>query len=266
MNFPKYIESFRKIMELKNYSKNTISNYTFQAERFLREAEMFTEPAKINEKFIIDYLLQFKSYNTNKHAQCALRLFYKTVIKQPKKFKFVPYPKKVKSLPLVIDKEFLLSKINEIENLKHKAIITLAYSTGMRVSEVCNLLISDIDSKRMIITIRHSKGRKDRIVALSKNVLDILRLYFKKYKPKKYLFNGQFSEQYTHTFCNKLIKKYIGNDYHFHTLRHSNATALLESGTDLRIIQKHLGHSSSKTTEIYTHVSTNILQKMALPI
>jgi site-specific recombinase XerD len=159
-----------------------------------------------------------------------------------------------------------LDSINKIQNKKHKAIIALAYSTGMRVSEVCNLLISDIDSKRMIITIRQSKGKKDRIVALTSKVLEILRIYFKDYKPKEFLFNGQFEPQYSHRSCNEIVKKYLGKDYHFHLLRHSNATALLEAGTDLRIIQKHLGHASSKTTEIYTHVSTNLLHAMALPI
>ena len=93
-----------------------------------------------------------------------------------------------------------------------------------------------------------------------------MRIYFTEYRPKEYLFNGQFHLQYSHTSCNQIVKKYLGNEFHFHLLRHSNATALLEAGTDIRIIQKHLGHSSSKTTEIYTHVSTNILSKMALPI
>jgi site-specific recombinase XerD len=160
----------------------------------------------------------------------------------------------------------VLDQIEKIQNKKHKAIIALAYSTGMRVSEVCNLLITDIDSKRMIITIRQSKGRKDRIVALSQKVLEILREYFKEYKPKEYLFNGQFENYYSPRSCNQIVKQYLGKEFHFHQLRHSNATALLEAGTDLRIIQKHLGHASSKTTEIYTHVSTNLLQSMALPI
>lgn len=118
----------------------------------------------------------------------------------------------------------------------------------------------------MIITIRQSKGRKDRIVALSQKVLELLREYFTEYKPKEYLFNGQFDLQYSPTSCNAIVKQYLGKEYHFHLLRHSNATALLEAGTDLRIIQTHLGHSSSKTTEIYCHVATSTLQKMALPI
>jgi site-specific recombinase XerD len=118
----------------------------------------------------------------------------------------------------------------------------------------------------MLIHIKNAKGRKDRIVPLSQTVLDLLRLYYKKYKPTKYLFNGQNSEQYSIGSCQKIYKKYIDSESSIHTLRHSSATALLENGTDLRVIQKILGHSNVKTTEIYTHVSKNILQKVALAI
>ena len=267
MEIPKYLELYRKELVLKNYSENTIKNYVSQVDLFLRNYNgVFTEPSKINESAIKNWLLQFKTRNSMCHSISALKLFYKSVIKQPLKFKHIEYPRTERKLPQIIEKEFLLDSIAKITNAKHKAIIALAYSTGMRVSEVCNLKISDIDSKRMVITIRQSKGRKDRIVGLSEKILDILRVYFIEYKPKEYLFNGQFDSQYSHTSCNQIVKKYLGKEYHFHLLRHSNATALLEAGTDLRIIQKHLGHSSSKTTEVYTHVSTNILSKMALPI
>jgi site-specific recombinase XerD len=257
MNIPKYIELYRKELRLKNYSDNTIKNYSCQVELFLRDQEkVFTEPSKVNEA----------ARNAMCHALSAIKLFYEKVVKQPMKFRYIQYPRTEKKLPQIIEKEFLLDRILKIENSKHKAIISLAYSTGMRVSEVCNLKIADIDSKRMIITIRQFKGRKDRIVALSAKILEILRVYFTEYHPKEYLFNGQFDLQYSATSCNQIVKKYLGKEYHFHLLRHSNATALLEAGTDLRIIQKHLGHASSKTTEIYTHVSTAILQNMALPI
>lgn len=118
----------------------------------------------------------------------------------------------------------------------------------------------------MIINIYQGKGKKDRIVPLSENILNLLRQYYKQYKPKQFLFNGQNNSQYSPESCNKIVKKYLGNEYHFHLLRHSCFTTLLESGTDLRIIQKLAGHSSSKTTEIYTHVSTNLLSKINLPI
>lgn len=267
MNIPKYAELFRKELLLKNYAKSSIDNYVSQVMKFMSDmSERFTEPAKVNESEIKTWLLKSNSVNGMKHRLSALKLFYKMVVRQPMKFKYIEYPKAQKRLPQVIDKEYLVFCINNIKNLKHKAIIMVAYSTGMRVSEICNLLITDIDSKRMVITIRQAKGRKDRIAPLSENVLKTLREYFKSYKPKNYLFNGQSSNQYTAKSCNQIVKQNIGNSYHFHQLRHSNATALLESGTDLRIIQKLLGHASSKTTEIYTHVSTNIISRVSTPI
>jgi site-specific recombinase XerD len=228
--------------------------------------ETFTEPSKINEAAIKTWLLQFKTRNAMAHSISALKLFYKMVIKQPMKFKYIEYPRSEKKLPKIIEKEFLLSQLDKITNSKHKALLTMTYSTGMRVSEVINLLISDIDSKRMVIFIRNSKGNKDRIVPLSQKVLDLLRIYFIEYQPKEYLFNGQFDLQYSATSCNQLVKKYIGKEYHMHLLRHSNATALLEAGTDLRYIQQHLGHANVKTTEVYCPVSTAMLSKLNLPV
>jgi len=137
---------------------------------------------------------------------------------------------------------------------------------GLRVSEVISLKIEDIDSKRMIIHIKNAKGRKDRVVPLSQKVLELLREYFKQYRPKEYLFNGQNSLKYSSSSCNQIVKKYLGEKYHIHQLRHSCATNLLENGTDLKIIQKILGHSNVKTTEIYTHVSNQLLSKVNLPI
>ena len=156
--------------------------------------------------------------------------------------------------------------MSKIENIKHRALLTLTFSVGLRVSEIVNLKIEDIDSKRMLIHIKNAKGRKDRIVPLSQNVLTILRDYFTQYKPKEYMFNGQNSTQYSIGSCQKLYKKYIDPTGHIHTLRHSCFTNLLESGTDLRVIQNIAGHSNVKTTEIYTHVSNQLLNKVNLPI
>ena len=267
MNIGKYIELYSEDLKLKNYSKNTIKNYTNQVKCFLEYFNnIATKPSEISEKQIKEWLLLAKSVNGRKHRISAVKLFYKFTGKQPLKFRHIEYPKSEKKLPQVIEKEFLLDRISKIQNKKHKAIIALAYSTGMRVSEVCNLKIEDIDSKRMIINVRQAKGRKDRIVALSSTILEILRNYFKEFKPKVFLFNGQFNLQYSHRSCNQIVKHYLGKDYHFHLLRHSCFTALLEAGTDLRLIQKVAGHSSSKTTEIYTHVSTASISKIALPI
>jgi len=263
MNIPKYVEMYRKDLKLKNYSDNTIKNYVVQVDMFLRHQEKyFTEPSKINESSIKNWLLQFKTRNSMCHSISALKLFYKLTIKQPLKFRHIEYPKSEKKLPQIIESEFLKDRIFKIKNLKHRAIIMLGYSCGLRVSEVINLKIEDVDSKRMIINIRNAKGRKDRIVVLSKMMLETLRNYFKKYRPKLFLFNGQFDLQYSSQSCNEIVKKYLGKSYHFHLLRHSHATTMLESGVEMTIIQKLLGHSSIKTTQIYGHVSTRLLSKV----
>jgi site-specific recombinase XerD len=267
MNIGKYVQLYSEDLRFKNYSENTIKNYANQVELFLKYfQDVATKPSEISESKIKEWLMLANSINGRKHRLSAVKLFYKITGKQPLKFKHIEYPKSERKLPKIIDKSHILASIESIENIKHKAIIMLAYSTGMRVSEVCNLEIKDIDSKRMIITINQAKGRKDRIVPLSIKVLEVLRQYFIEYQPKQYLFNGQFDLHYSTTSCNQIVKKYLGKDYHFHQLRHSNATALLESGTDLRIIQKLLGHSSSKTTEIYTHVSTALINRVQTPI
>lgn len=134
MNIPKYTQSFRNELTLKNYSFNTIKNYVSQVEYFLKHhQDKFTEPAKINETTIKKWLLQFKTRNAMCHAISAIKLFYIAVIKQPKKFEYIQYPRSEKTLPIIIEKQFLLDQITKIENIKHKAIIMLAYSTGMRV-------------------------------------------------------------------------------------------------------------------------------------
>lgn len=267
MNIGKYLERYSEDLKLKNYSENTIKNYVSQVGIFLnRFNAVATKPSEIKEEMIKSWLLEAKSINGRKHRISAVKLFYSLTGKQPLKFRYIEYPKKEKNLPQIIDKSKIITAIGSIKNLKHKAIITLAFSTGMRVSEVCNLKISDIDSTRMLIMVRQGKGRKDRLVPLSQTTLETLRQYFKAYRPKEYLFNGQNDPKYSPRSCNLIVKQYLGAKYHFHQLRHSNATALLESGTDLRIIQKLLGHSSSKTTEIYTHVSTQLINKVQTPI
>jgi site-specific recombinase XerD len=225
-------------------------------------------PTRLGSHDFQSYLdsYQFSSISQQNQVINAIRFLYKFGL--DRKYDKVSFkrPKSEKKLPRVIDGEFIKEKLSKIENLKHKAILTLTYSVGLRVSEIVNLKIEDIDSKRMLIHIKNAKGKKDRIVPLSLTVLDLLREYWKSYKPSEYLFNGQSSDQYTVRSCQAIYKKYIDPDSSIHTLRHSSFTNLLENGTDLRIIQKIAGHSSSKTTEIYTHVSNAVLSKVNLPI
>lgn len=264
MNIRKWEKLYSNDCDLKYQSKSTRSTYKYCVTKFLNNFKNEIEPKSISTPRIKEWLLTFKTLNTRKQMLCSINSFYKLTVGMPKKVKSIPYPKKAKSLPVVIDTSFLTDTINSITNTKHKAILMTAYSCALRVSEIVNLKISDIDSKRMIIIIKNAKGNKDRIVKLSKGLLEALRFYFTEYKPIDYLFNGQFTNQYSTNSCNKLVKKYIGKEYHFHQLRHSGATAMLENGTDISIIQKILGHQSLKTTMVYTHISTNLIQQ-ALP-
>ena len=249
-----------------NYSPRTIKTYLNYIDRFINAVNKPHD--KLNSSDFQSYLDNYCFTSVSQQNQIinSIKFLYEKVLdKKYSKINFTR-PRSEKHLPQVIDKEFLLSKISKIENLKHKTIISLAYSVGLRVSEIINLKISDIDSKRMIININQAKCKKDRIVPLSPTMLKLLREYYKEYKPITYMFNGQSSIRYSSTSCNQLVKKYLGNEYHFHLLRHSCFTSLLESGTDVRIIQKLAGHSNVKTTEIYTHVSNQMLSKINLPI
>jgi integrase/recombinase XerD len=260
-----------KICEQKfiylNYSPRTRDNYISHIKRFL-ESLGDKQIIHCNSKDFQTYLDNYKFTSISQQNQVinAIRFLYKEVL--GKKYDKVSFkrPKSEKKLPRVIDGEFIKNRLSKIENLKHKTILTLTYSVGLRVSEIVNLKIEDVDSKRMLIHIKNAKGRKDRVVPLSQYVLDLLREYWKEYKPKQYLFNGQNSLQYSVGSCQKIYKKYIDNESSIHTLRHSSFTGLLENGTNLRTIQKIAGHSSSKTTEIYTHVSNQLLSKINLVI
>lgn len=261
-----YYEIYNQKMRYLNYSDKTIKTYLYYVQQFLDNIQ--TSPTRLTsidfQQYLNDY--NFTSISQQNQIINAIRFLYKEVLN--KKYDKVSFkrPRSEKKLPKVIDGEFIKDCLFKINNLKHRTILTLTYSVGLRVSEVVNLKIDDIDSKRMIIHIKNAKGRKDRIVPLSIKVLELLREYWKEYKPLIYLFNGQSGDRYSITSCQKIYKKYIDSGSSIHTLRHSSFTNLLESGTDLRIIQKIAGHSSSKTTEIYTHVSNQLLNRVNLPI
>ena len=264
----KILKIFEEKLRYKNYSERSITLYVSYLSFFLKE-EGIKDPYQITTNRIVIFL-ENKSYTSisqqNQYIGC-LKLFAKYILnKKDIHISKIERPKSEKKLPQVIDGDHIKEQLSKITNLKHKTILTLTYSVGLRVSEVVNLRIEDIDSKRMIIHIKNAKGRKDRIVPLSQRVLELMREYWREFKPNEYLFNGQSGGKYSIQSCQKIYKKYIDEKSSIHTLRHSSFTNLLESGTDLRIIQKIAGHSSSKTTEIYTHVSNQLLSKVNLPI
>lgn len=264
----KILKIFEEKLRNKNYSEKSIKLYVSYLNNFLTQNNI-KDPYQIRTQQIEIFLEKHPYTSISQQNQYigSLKLFAKYILnKKDIHLDKIERPRTEKKLPRVIDSNFIKDKLFKIINLKHRAILTLTYSVGLRVSEVVNLKIDDIDSKRMLIHIKNAKGRKDRVVPLSQTVLELLREYFKEYKPKVHLFNGQNSSQYSIGSCQKIYKKYIDENSSIHTLRHSSFTGLLENGTDLRIIQKIAGHSSSKTTEIYTHVSNQLLNKVNLVI
>lgn len=268
------IRIFKQYLYQRRYSPKTIETYVFMVKRFLIFWKK-KEPSDITmrdiEYYNFEYILK-KGYSASFQNQFinAIKKFYELIENKKIQLNEIERPRKSMHLPKVLSKEEVGLIINGVQNLKHKALLSLIYSTGMRRSEVLNLRINDIDSNRSIITIRNAKGNKDRIVGLSSKILILLRNYYRQYKPKEYLFEGPGGKQYSgssigHIFKNARKKAGIKILGGVHILRHSYATHLHEAGYDIRIIQELLGHKSSKTTEIYTHISTKSIKNVKSP-
>jgi integrase/recombinase XerD len=269
------IEKFKQWLLSKRYSPSTIKTYSESLKSFLifyREkaiAEISNEDVIIyNNEYILKNNLSASYQN---QIVNAIKLFFQTIRETKMMVDKIHRPKRSKLLPNVLSKEEIKLILNAHSNIKHKTMLSLIYSCGLRRSELLNLKPADIDSKRGIVIIRQSKGKKDRIAPLSPKILDMLREYYIGFKPKTWLFEGQnentkYDERsLSNVLKQALTKSRINKPVSLHWLRHSYATHLLESGTDLRYIQELLGHSSSKTTEIYTHVSTKSIQQIKSP-
>lgn len=201
----------------------------------------------------------------------SIKFYYEMVLGMPNRFYAIERPRKETKLPQILSKEDVLLILDHTNNLKHRCIVGLLYSAGLRRNELVNLKISDIDSKRMLIRVESGKGNKDRYTLLSKQILNDLRVYYKEYYPTKYIIEGQYGGQYSAqsigmVVSNAAVKANIRIRVTPHILRHSFATHLLESGVNLRQIQVLLGHASTKTTEIYTHVATSTFDSIKNPL
>ncbi len=270
------LQKFIQQLTLKAYSPSTIRTYTSEMMTFLHTLK--NVPAEtMTAQRIKDYL-QY-CFTTLKLSEAtlqsrmnALKFYYEKVLQKEKFFWEIPRPKKSLLLPKVISKEQIALLINAIENIKHKTIIMLAYACGLRVSEVVSLKVKHIDSNRKIILIEKAKGKKGRIVTLSPGILIMLREYYKQYKPKDYLFEGQFDNQHLtarsiqQVLQNAKEKAGIKQAGNMHMLRHSFATHLLDKGIDVVFIQKLLGHNDIKTTLRYLHVTNKDLINILSPL
>jgi integrase/recombinase XerD len=250
---------------LKKYADNTVKVYCSMFKQYIRYYidKPIDELTELEIRAYLKHLvLAGKSDSYLGQMVNAIKFYYEIVLGMPNRFYEIERPQKRERLPKVLSKADVVAMIKGTQNLKHKCIIGLIYSAGLRRSELLALTIGDIDSKRMTIRVVDSKGRKDRITTLSKIILQLLRLYYKDYNPNDFLFEGQKGFQYTGASILKVVdqaakRANIAQKVTPHMLRHSFATHLLEDGTDLRKIQNLLGHSSLKTTEVYTHLAIN---------
>lgn len=248
----KETELFAKYLQAKNYSQRTIDQYVSILKKFLRHFRK--TPNRINADEIVEYLSQFNQRNTIAATRGALMNYYTHVVNQPNKFKQIPYPKKENRVPQVMPKELVVDRINSIVNTKHRMMVSVIYGAGLRLSELLNLRITDIDGTKSTLFIRSGKGKKDRVVPVSEKLIRDLRTYFKEYMPTSYLFEGQNRGRYSSTSVQNICRKYMKcNPY---LLRHCHATHLIESGVDVSEVSKRLGHAKIQTTMIYNHIAT----------
>ena len=262
-------------LKLKAYSVNTIELYKSELLQLMRilQDRLIYELKENHIKSYLLWLLQNKRTSESKVQTTlnALKFYFEQVLGNPKLFFAIPRPKKPIQLPTVYSGKEVKQIITSVDNIKHKTILMLGYAAGLRVSEIVNLKIKDIDSYRMVVLVRRAKGKKDRMVMLSEKLLQQLRGYYLHYKPKNYLFEGQSSEKYNTRSAQAIFKTAkletgIDRKGGIHGLRHIFATHLLMQGTDLLIIQELLGHNSIKTTIRYTHVSTKHISQISSPL
>ena len=267
-------EEYLQKLELRQYALSTANTYINLFEVFSNHFINWNL-LQIDEEVIRNYMQELiqqgKSDSYINQMINSIKFYYEVVLEMPNRFYSVERPIKKEKLPKVLSKEEVLAIIENTNNIKHRCIVSLLYSAGLRRGELLNLKATDIDSSRMVINVNQGKGNKDRITILSQSVLEDLRKYFKVWNPATFLFEGANGGKYSPQSVSQLIKTAakkakINKNVTTHMLRHSFATHLLESGTDLRYIQVLLGHSSTKTTEIYTQVAVNNIKTIESPI
>lgn len=249
---------------LKGYSVHTLKNYKNSLVHFLKffEGQDYSQLTKAQiEGYLAAYVVKHQMSKSKQNLVInAIKFYYEKVLNMPREYYELQRPKKSRTLPGVLSEQAVMGLINAPENLKHRAILWTIYACGLRISEAINLRITDIQSDLGCMMIKSAKGKKDRRVPLSKHLLDMLRLYYKEYKPAYWLFEGQDGGQYSPSSIQKIFRRAVNKaGVHPwatpHTLRHSCATHMLQNGVNLRYIQAFLGHSNPKTTEVYTHLT-----------
>jgi integrase/recombinase XerD len=261
-------------MQIRNDSPNTIDGSLRSVAQFA--THFHTSPDHLNAEHVRTYQLHLLQQRVSKslfiQTVCALRFFYETTLGHPWMVDYIPSPKKPKTLPVILSREEVKALILAPRHLKHRAIIATLYATGLRVSELCQLQGTDIDSGRMVIRVRQGKGQRDRLVMRSPDLLPLLRRYWKRYQLQSWLFPGpRVTEPITRDGVAFICKKaghaaQLTKAIYPHLLRHSFATHLLEAGVDLRRIQLLLGHASLRSTSLSLHVAHPALHATESPL
>lgn len=262
-------------LKLIGYSPSTIRTYSLEFAQFLyflKEKEAEQSTIEDIKTFLLHCIENLKLKENTLHSRInGIKFYFEEVLNKPKIALEIPRPKKQLKLPKALNTTEVKAIFNNTENLKHNTILKTCYGMGLRLSEIVNIKISDIDSKSMTVHIQRGKGKKDRYCHLPESLLPQLRDYYVAYKPKDYLFEGQYGGQYSRRSIQKIfktaiLKSGIRKPVGIHSLRHSYATHLLENGTDIRFIQELLGHNDIKTTLIYTNVTDKNLRKIVSPL
>ena len=269
------INELKSWMRFRRYSESTVRTYSDMTGlflRFIKPKRAFDELGNNLQRFVNEYILPKKlSESFQNQLVNALKLFYGQIMKQELVYEQVRRPRREFKLPNVLSKEEVKRILEALINLKHRAMLSTIYACGLRSGELLKLKPADIDSERGLLIIRQAKGKKDRIVPLPFAIIGLLREYYKLYKPKVWLFEGiRKGEQYDERSLQEVLKKAIllvriKKPVTLHWLRHSYATHLHETGVDILFIQQLLGHKSTKTTQIYTHVSKKSLHNIRSP-
>lgn len=257
-------QDFINQLKLKAYSKNTIRTYVTEFAHLLKILKNYPVE-NLSEERLKDYFLycvkkeKIKENHLNSRMN-AVKFYFEQVLHKPKMFFDIPRPKTPKLLPKMLTKSEIKKIFENTKNTKHLLMLQLSYGMGLRVSEIVNLKIEHINSENMLVHISGAKGKKDRYTNLPESILTLLRNYYREYRPKEFLFEGQYGGAYTvrsvqNVFKQAMRKANIHKTIGIHGLRHSYATHLIENGADIRFLQELLGHNSLKTTQIYTHIT-----------
>lgn len=276
MNISEHVGKLRKYMEFRNYSCQSVKNYCSCFAGFLTHFDKLcvTHPDRINADMVIEFLSRFTEPATHSGYHSAIKIYYEHVARVGiEKFKFIERPKRSKKLPIVLSPDEIQRMFDVCDNLKHRVVLALLYSCGLRAGELINLKWKHIDRSRMIINVIAGKGNKDRQVMLSEALIPLLEDYYRQYRSREFVLNGWKDEiQYSKRSVLEVMKQLaakagIDNKrVYTHLIRHCSFTHMVEHGTDINLIQRIAGHSSVKTTMMYCHISNNVISSIQSPL